>query len=251
MPPSKLSSVSRFRLPITLAYISCRSLLPITLGRQPCGFDKAAPIRQSADMTMIDRPPLVLASKSPFRAALMSAVGLTFETRDAGLDERAVEEALGDTAEPADRAEFLAEAKALAVSEAMPDCVVIGCDQILALGQDVLHKVTNMEAARRRLLHLQGKTHSLHSGLALALNGEVLWSESFAAHMTMRALDPAFVGRHLALTGDRVLGSVGCYQIEGPGLNLFQRIDGDYWTIIGLPLLPLLAQLRARGIIDG
>jgi septum formation protein len=194
---------------------------------------------------------LILASRSPHRAALLKGAGLAFETRDAGVDERAVEEALGAEAPPEDRAQILAEAKALAVSETETDAIILGCDQILALGPEVLHKARTMDEARRRLLALSGRTHTLHSALALALNGEVLWSDVFPAHLTMRALTPEFVGRHLALTGDGILGSVGCYQIEGPGLQLFERIDGDYWTIVGLPLLPLLRELRMRGMIDG
>lgn len=193
---------------------------------------------------------LVLASKSPWRAALLAGAGLRFSQCDAAVDERAVEEALGD-APPADRAECLAGAKALAASAERPGALVIGCDQILALGDTVLHKAATMEEARRRLLQLSGRTHTLHSALALARDGALVWSDVFAAHMTMRPLSPAFIGRHLAEVGDAVLGSVGCYQIEGPGLQLFERIEGDYWTIVGLPLLPLLAALRDQGVIDG
>jgi septum formation protein len=193
---------------------------------------------------------LILASQSTFRAQLLKNVGLAFETRAAGIDERAVEQAIGDAATPEDRAELLAETKALAVSERETDAVVIGCDQILALGAEVLHKALTMEEARRRLLQLQGRTHTLHSAIALALNGEILWSDVVPAHMTMRALSPGEIGRHLALAGDAVLGSVGCYQIEGPGLQLFEHIEGDYWTIVGLPLLPFLRQLRERRMLE-
>ncbi|MCU0831527.1 MAG: Maf family protein [Rhizobiaceae bacterium] len=193
---------------------------------------------------------LILASKSPFRAALLKGAGIAFEIADARIDERAVEDALGIDAAPEDRAQLLAETKALAVSERETDAFVIGCDQILALGPDVLHKATTMEEARRRLLQLQGRTHTLHSALALALNGEILWSDVIPAHMTMRPMTPNFIGHHLAVVGDGILGSVGCYQIEGPGLQLFDAIDGDYWTIVGLPLLPLLKQLRDRRIIE-
>jgi septum formation protein len=194
---------------------------------------------------------LILASRSPHRAALLKGAGVTFDVRDAGIDERAVEDALGDDALPEDRAQILAQAKALAVSETETDRIVLGCDQILAFGGTVLHKARTMEDARRRLLALSGQTHTLHSALALALNGEVLWSDVFPAHLTMRHLSPEFIGRHLAQAGDAVLGSVGCYQIEGPGLQLFERFEGDYWTIIGLPLLPLLKELRDRNVIDG
>lgn len=195
--------------------------------------------------------PLILASRSPHRAALLKGAGLAFDTRDSGVDERAVEEALGADAAPEDRAQILAQAKALAVSELETDRIVLGCDQILALEGAILHKARTMDEARRRLLALSGRTHTLHSALALALNGEVLWSDVFPAYLAMRRLTPEFIGRHLAEVGDAVLGSVGCYQIEGPGLQLFERIDGDYWTIVGLPLLPLLKELRERGVMDG
>jgi septum formation protein len=192
---------------------------------------------------------LILASKSSHRAALLRNAGLHFETIDAGIDERAVETAFGE-ATPADKAQMLAIAKAVAVSARSDDALVLGCDQILELDGEVLHKASTMDDARKRLLLLQGKSHVLHSALALARNGDVVWAETVPAVMTMRKLDPVGIGRHLADAGDAILGSVGCYQIEGPGLQLFERIDGDYWTIIGLPMLPLLARLRALGAIN-
>ena len=198
---------------------------------------------------------MILASKSPYRTALLRNAGLSFESRDAGIDERSVEMALGPDVLPEDRAQILAQTKAISVSEKYPDALVLGCDQILSLpgslGDEILHKAVDFEAARANLLKLSGKTHTLHSALALAMKGEIVWSLTVPAYMTMRRLDPGFVGRHLAMAGDAILGSVGCYQIEGAGVQLFERIEGDYWTIIGLPLLPLLAELRFRGVIDG
>jgi septum formation protein len=194
---------------------------------------------------------LILASKSPYRALLLRQAGLDCDAIDAAIDERAVEQSMGENAKPEDQAELLAVTKALAVSKNHPDALILGCDQILACDGAALHKAATMEEARRRLLQLSGKTHTLHSALALAKGGAVVWSAVIPAYMTMRKLEPAFVGRHLALVGDKILGSVGCYQIEGPGLQLFERIEGDYWTIIGLPLLPLLNQLRTLGEIDG
>ena len=198
---------------------------------------------------------MILASKSPYRSALLRNAGLSFESRDAAIDERSVELALGPDVLPEDRAQILAQTKAISVSEKNPDALVLGCDQILSfpgsLGDEILHKAVDFEAARANLLKLSGKTHTLHSALALAMNGEIVWSLTVPAYMTMRRLDPGFIGRHLAMAGEAVLGSVGCYQIEGPGVQLFERIEGDYWTIIGLPLLPLLAELRFRGVIDG
>jgi septum formation protein len=194
---------------------------------------------------------LILASKSQYRAKLLLDAGLDFEGVHPEIDERAVEQALGEDALPEDRAQILAQTKALSVSEAYPHALVIGCDQILALGDEILHKAIDFEAARANLLKLSGKTHTLYSALALAQHGEIVWSLTVPAYMTMRKMDPGFIGRHLAFAGEAVLGSVGCYQIEGPGIQLFEKIEGDFWTIIGLPLLPLIAELRARGAVDG
>ncbi len=128
---------------------------------------------------------------------------------------------------------------------------MIGSDQTLSLEGEILHKPADMEAARRRLLQLSGKTHLLHSAVVIAKDGETLWRDVGVARMTMRPLDPAFVGRHLARVGDKALTSVGAYQVEGEGIQLFQEIDGDFFTIVGLPLLALLAALRDLGAIDG
>ncbi len=194
---------------------------------------------------------LILASKSRYRAKVMLDAGLDFEGCHPEIDERAVEATLGDDVAPEDRAQILAQTKAVHVSEEFPQALVLGCDQILALGDEILHKAVDFETARANLLKLSGKTHTLHSAIALAQHGEINWSLTVPVYMTMRKLDPGFIGRHLAFAGEAVLGSVGCYQIEGPGVQLFEKIEGDYWTIIGLPLLPLLAELRARGAIDG
>lgn len=195
---------------------------------------------------------LILASKSPFRAALLKNAGIEFTTQSADIDERAAETPLYETgATPDDVALVLAEAKALNVSETHPDAVVIGCDQTLSLGDQVFHKPENMEQARRQLLQFSGKTHQLNSAVVLAKNGHTLWRHVSVARMTMRDLDPGFIGRYLGRVGDIALSSVGAYQIEGPGIQLFDKIDGDYFTIVGLPLLPLLAQLRKENLIDG
>jgi septum formation protein len=108
-----------------------------------------------------------------------------------------------------------------------------------------------MEGARRHLLALSGKTHQLNSAAVLVRNGEVLWRHVGIANLTMRKLEPAFIGRHLARVGDKALSSVGAYQIEGEGIQLFEKVEGDYFTIVGLPLLPLLSELRRLGAIDG
>lgn len=196
--------------------------------------------------------PIILASKSPFRAALMKNAGIDFTCERALLDERAVEAPLYQTgATPEDVAQILAEAKALDVSARFPDAVVIGCDQTLSLGDEIFHKPEDMEAARHHLLKLSGKTHQLNSGVVLARGGETLWRHVSIARMTMRALDPAFIGRHLGRVGNIVLSSVGAYQVEGQGIQLFEKIEGDYFTIVGLPMLPLLEKLREEKLIDG
>jgi septum formation protein len=205
---------------------------------------------------MIDpSPTLVLASKSPFRARLMSNAGLDFETGSADVDERAIEVPLVKAGLPPDDvAQVLAEAKALAVWDTgywHPDALILGCDQTLDLGGKRLHKPADMEQARRQILDLSGKTHHLHSAMALVVGGETVWRHVSTAHLTMRPLTAEAVGRYCAKAEDAVLQSVGGYQIEGRGIQLFERIEGDYFTIVGLPLLPLLQELRNRGVIDG
>ena len=194
---------------------------------------------------------IILASTSPFRRQLLENAGLKVEPITPEVDERAVEEALeGSDVNAEDVAQILAEAKAVEVSERYPGRWIIGGDQTLSLGDEVFHKPKDMEGARRHLLALSGKTHQLNSGVVLARNGETIWRHVSIARMTMRPLDPAFIGRHLARVGDVALKSVGAYQVEGEGIQLFEKIDGDYFTIVGLPLLPLLAKLRELKVID-
>jgi septum formation protein len=196
--------------------------------------------------------PIILASSSPFRKNLLANAGIAFVAVKPDIDERAVEAPLLDSgATPEDVALILAIAKATDVSERNPGALVVGSDQTLSLGDEIFHKPADMDAARRHLLNLSGRTHQLNSAVALVRNGETLWSHVGIAQLTMRRLDPAFVGRYLAGAGDSALSSVGAYQVEGPGIQLFEKIDGDYFTIVGLPLLPLLAALRDRGAIDG
>jgi septum formation protein len=195
---------------------------------------------------------IILASGSPYRRKLLEDAGVDFSVLKPELDERAVEAPLSRTgATPEDVALVLAEAKATAVSEARPDALVIGSDQTLSLGGELFHKPADMEGARSHLLRLSGRTHHLNSAVVLAKNGEAVWRDVAVARMTMRQLSPGFIGRHLSAVGDAALTSVGAYQIEGRGIQLFERIEGDYFTIVGLPLLPLLAALREFGAIDG
>jgi septum formation protein len=195
---------------------------------------------------------IILASSSPFRKALLVHAGVAVEAVPASVDERALEAPLqGSGVSPEDVALVLAEAKAVDVSEKKPGALVLGCDQTLSLGDELFHKPVDMEGARRHLLALSGKTHQLNSAAVLVRDGAVLWRYVGIAHLTMRKLEPAFIGRHLARVGDKALASVGAYQIEGEGIQLFEKIDGDYFTIVGLPLLAVLAELRRLGAIDG
>ncbi len=195
---------------------------------------------------------LILASGSPFRKAMLVDAGLDVEAVPAKIDERAVEAPLQDSGvSPEDVAAILAEAKAVEVSERRPGALVLGCDQTLSLGDRLFHKPADMEGARRHLLALSGKAHQLNSAAVLVRDGAVLWRHVGIANLTMRQLDPAFIGRHLAKVGDTALSSVGAYQIEGAGIQLFEKVEGDHFTIVGLPLLPLLSELRRLGAIDG
>ncbi|MBR2690960.1 MAG: Maf-like protein [Aquamicrobium sp.] len=195
---------------------------------------------------------IILASGSPFRLAMLKNAGIDVEAVPAKVDERALEAPLKDSgASPEDVAAILAEAKATEVSERLPGALVLGCDQTLSLGDEVFHKPTDMEGARRHLLALSGKTHQLNSAAVLVRDGAVLWRHVGVANLTMRKLDPAFIGRHLARVGAKALSSVGAYQIEGEGIQLFEKVEGDHFTIVGLPLLPLLTELRSLGAIDG
>ena len=198
------------------------------------------------------RPPLILASESKSRAHLLEAAGLAFIVEPPGLDEAALRQAVsGEILLSAlDVAVVLARAKGEAVSELARKAYVIGADQVLALGDMILSKPTTMEDARRQLLDLSGKTHTLHTAVAVATDGETIWSETTIASLNMRKLSPQFIGRYLAAAGDEVLGSVGAYQLEGLGAQLFDKIDGDYFSILGLPLIPLLDTLRREGVIE-
>ena len=182
---------------------------------------------------------LILASKSPTRKALLTGAGLAFDVRVADVNERAIEAEMAGDEAPA-IAKRLAEAKALAV----PGDLVIGADQVLAFEGALLHKPATIEQARDQLIALRGKTHSLHAGVAIARNDSILWSHTDSAALTMRPFSDAELDAVLAQEGDEVLGSVGGYRLEGPSVKLFERVEGDYFTILGLPLLPLLAALR-------
>jgi len=192
--------------------------------------------------------PLILASLSPFRKSILENAGLEFDVEGAKIDERALEKTLGKI-EPDELAKKLAMKKAEDVSSRFPDALVIGCDQTLELEGNALHKVTNLEGVRRRLFSLSGKTHYLHSGIALAKAGKANWVGLSTARMAVRSLSREFIDYYVDKAGEDVQSSVGAYQIEGLGIQLFDKIDGDYFTIIGMPLLLLIKKLRETGII--
>ena len=178
---------------------------------------------------------------------LLKNAGLSFDVEPAVYDEVAARKALeGTGATPGDVAEVLARGKAEEVSARCGDAVVIGGDQILALGDEIFEKPDDMDGARRTLLKLRGRNHTLNCGVCLARNGEVFWSHVDVAHMKMRDFSPEWLGQHLADVGPDVCQSVGAYQLEGQGVQLFQKIKGSYFTVRGLPLLPLLGGVAAE-----
>jgi len=193
---------------------------------------------------------LVLASRSAARAAMLEAAGLKPRLVPAEVDERALDRAWASQGRsPAEIAGLLAEAKALAVSHAHPDAMVIGADQTLALGERRFSKAADLAEARANLAQLRGRTHQLHSGVALVRGGRAAFRDVTTADMTMRDFSDAFLEDYLRRTGGHILASVGCYRFESEGIQLFERIEGDYFTILGMPLLPLLAALRREGLI--
>lgn len=196
------------------------------------------------------RQPLVLASKSDIRGKILAAAALRFEIRPAQIDERAVEAKAGVT-DAAAVASVLARAKADAVAATVTGHPVLGADQTLALGAQRFAKPTNRADAVQQLRALRGKTHALHSALALVRDGELLFELVDTARLTMRDFSDRFLDDYLDMAGDTALASVGGYQLEGIGIHLFERVEGDYFTILGLPLLPLLEFLRRNGFVDG
>lgn len=196
------------------------------------------------------RQPLVLASKSDIRGKILAAAGLRFEIRPAQIDERAVEAKAGPP-DAAAAARLLARAKAQSVSATRPGQLVLGADQTLARGNTRFSKPKDRAAAGEQLRALRGRTHELNSALALVQDGKVLFDCVNTARLTMRDFSDRFLDDYLDMAGAAALGSVGGYQLEGIGIHLFERVEGDYFTILGLPLLPLLVFLRQNDFIDG
>ena len=194
------------------------------------------------------KDPLILASQSRARRMLLANAGLRCDAIAADIDERAVQKASG-FATPGDIAGLLAREKALAVSSQMPGRFVVGADQTLALGHRLFSKPGGRTQAADQLRALAGNTHELHSAVAVAQGGKILFADVGVARMTMRRLGDSEIEAYLDQAGEAVTTSVGAYQLEGLGVHLFERIDGDHFTILGLPLLQLLAFLRSDNLL--
>lgn len=190
---------------------------------------------------------IVLASKSAARRAVLDGAGVPYEAATAGVDEEAVKAGmLAEGANAREVADALAELKAIKVSRSRTEFVV-GADQTLEFEGKLYDKAETLAEARARLQALRGKPHKLHSAVVVAKDGAPIWREVVTATLTMRDFSDAFLDDYLAQEGEAALGSVGCYRLEGPGVQLFSKIDGDYFTILGLPLMGLLDLLRRHG----
>jgi septum formation protein len=192
--------------------------------------------------------PLILASQSRARQALLANAGIEFEAVAAEIDERAVQQASSLSA-PGDIAALLAREKALSVSMRRPGNFAVGADQTLALGARLFTKPDGRAQATEQLRALAGRGHELHSAVAVARDGKILFESADIARMTMRRLGEAEIETYLNEAGAAVTSSVGAYQLEGLGVHLFERVEGDHFTILGLPLLPLLAFLRSERLL--
>jgi septum formation protein len=200
----------------------------------------------SADDTTV-----ILASGSATRAGILRNAGLRFSIRRPTVDEAAVRQVMVEAGDPVEAgARRLADLKALEISSEIPGALVIGADQILECGGQWFEKPEGPEAAREQLMKLSGRTHRLISGVSIARDNEVIWRHVDQAVLTVRSLGKEFLERYLIAMGDRTRESVGGYQIEGLGSQLFERVEGDHFTILGLPLLPTLAFLRSQGLLE-
>lgn len=193
--------------------------------------------------------PLILASASPSRRQMLTNAGLAFEVVPSSVDEDEVKRSLqAERASARDLATALAEMKAVAVSRRRPEALVIGADSTLACEGTLFDKPPTLAAARTQLQALRGRTHELVSAAVVAQGGARIWQAADAGQLTMRPFSDAFLDAYLARAGEAICGSVGAYHLEGLGAHLFTRVDGDYFTILGLPLLPLLVFLAEHGI---
>jgi septum formation protein len=194
--------------------------------------------------------PLVLASRSAARRAMLNAAGIPVESAPADIDERAVEARAGGLS-PGEAATLLAREKARAVGSGFGGRFVVGADQTLALGEQRFSKPADAAAAREQLRALAGRTHELHSAVAVARDGRVVFSQVDTARLTMRAMSDRFIDIYLDAAGADAFASVGGYQLEKLGIHLFEKIEGDHFTILGMPLFALLTFLRREGALAG
>jgi septum formation protein len=192
--------------------------------------------------------PLLLASRSAARRTLLEAAGIPVESHPADIDERGLEADAG-SATPAEIAALLARAKASVIAGLRPGRLVLGADQTLALGAERFAKPPDRVAARSQLRALSGRNHELHSAIAFMQDATMLFEYVGSARLTMRKLSDRFLDQYLETVGSAAMASVGAYQIEGPGIQLFERVEGDYFTILGLPLFAALDFLRRRGCL--
>ena len=190
--------------------------------------------------------PLILASKSLARRTMLSAVGIPIEIVHAQIDERAIERTLGEKRDPDELALLLSWEKASAVSFKLPSRIVVGADQTLAMGSVRFNKPADRDEAREQLCRLRGQSHTLHSAVTLVQDGSVLFKVVDTARLRMRNFSDRFLEEYLEAAGPSVTQSVGGYQLEKLGVHLFERVEGDSFTILGMPLLPLLAFLRQQ-----
>jgi septum formation protein len=195
-----------------------------------------------------ERQPMILASQSAVRRSLLANAGIAVETIPADIDERAIQQNSGLT-DPGKIAVFLATGKAKFVSVKHPGRYIVGADQTLALGERLFSKPVDRAAAVLQISALAGQTHALHSAVSVMQDGILLFSHVSVARMTMRRLTDDEIAAYIDEAGDAVTASVGAYQLEKTGVHLFERIDGDHFTILGLPLLPLLGFLRSRNLL--
>jgi len=207
-------------------------------------------------MIQRDDPPVVLASQSATRRALLERAGLRVEALPAHVDEAALKEACrAEGIPPEDAALILAEAKAERIARRRPDALVIGCDQLLVCklddGERWFDKPADLAAARAQLQALRGRTHRLVTATVVWRSGERVWQDVTTPRLTMRSFSDVFLDAYLGAEGEAILSSVGAYRLEARGVHLFSRIEGEHSAILGLPLLPLLGFLRGHGVVEG
>jgi septum formation protein len=198
----------------------------------------------------VAEPAIVLASASAARRAVLEAAGLRFEAIAAAVDEASIKESAKAEGFPASEAAImLAEAKARRIAARRPEALVIGCDQILVMGDRWFDKPESPAAARAHLEALRGNTHQLVTAVLCWRNGQRVWQHVATPRLTMRPVSDGFLDAYLALEGEQVTATVGAYRLEGPGIHLFDKVEGEHAAILGLPLLPLLGFLRQHGVL--